>query len=196
MSSPSPVYAGIDPGKSGAVAFINDAGLVMRLSPIPLVESAKGGRDEYNLPAIADLFRVGGVPLFVTLEKSQPLPAFIGPRGPDGKQEQISGGSVANYNRGLSRGFEWMLVAMRIPYQLVAPRTWQAAMHAGAPGSDTKQRSILAAQRLFPGVSLRRTALSRKPHDGIAEALLLAEYGRRTYAGTLGWAQVAKDRRA
>jgi len=65
----------------------------------------------------------------------------------------------------------WMLTALEIPYQLVAPQTWQRAMHAGTPGSDTKQRSILAAQRLFPSVDLRRNRKGRRPDDGLADAL-------------------------
>jgi hypothetical protein len=34
-------------------------------------------------------------------------------------------------------------------------------------------------EKLFPGVDLRATERSRKPSDGLAEALLMAEYARR-----------------
>jgi len=80
-------------------------------------------------------------------------------------------------------GFAWLLEALEIPYQLVSARTWQKSMLAGTSGADTKQRSILAAGRLFPGVNLKRSARARKADDGIADALLLAEYARRTKNG-------------
>jgi hypothetical protein len=54
-------------------------------------------------------------------------------------------------------------------------------MLEGTQGDDTKQRSIIAAKRLFPEVSLRRTERSRKDDDGISDAILLAEYGRRIH---------------
>ena len=53
---------------------------------------------------------------------------------------------------------------------------------AGTPAGDTKQRSVIAAQRLFPGVSLLPTERSRKASDGLADALLLASYGQRQAA--------------
>ncbi len=81
---------------------------------------------------------------------------------------------MANYHRGYSRGIiEGLLTALRIPYQLVAPQAWQRVMHQGTPQGDTKVRSILAAQRLFPDVSLLRSAGSRKLDDGLADELLL-----------------------
>jgi hypothetical protein len=102
-------------------------------------------------------------------------------KGADGK-EIISSG-LAQFHRGVQWGFAWMLQAFQFPHELVHPRRWQSLMHAGTPGQNTKQRSILAAQRLFPDVELRRTQRSRKADDGFAEALLLAEFGRRTRNG-------------
>lgn len=137
---------------------------------MPLVASGPKGRDEYDVPVIADLFRLWkheGV--FVTVEKQQPMPLE-------------KGGSIANFNRGMGRaGWEWLLTALKVPHQLVAPQTWQKAMHLGAPGADTKQRSIIAAHRLFPDVSLTRGGRATKDLDGKAEALLLAEFGRRIH---------------
>ncbi len=108
----------------------------------------------------------------MTVEKLQPLPRSMG-------------GSAANFARGLSRGFEWMLVALGIPYQLVSPQAWQKVMHAGTSGHDTKQRSVVAAQRLFPGITFQRSERSRRVDDGLCEAALIAEYGRRVRQGGL-----------
>jgi len=105
------------------------------------------------------------------IEKSEPMPP------------KMKGGSVASFHRGVARGWEWMCAGMGIPYLLVAPAQWMRSMHIGTPGADTKQRSILAAQRLFPGANLMRTERARKPDDAFAEALLLAEYGRVAMIG-------------
>jgi len=51
---------------------------------------------------------------------------------------------------------------------------------------DTKAMALLAAKRLFPSVDLTATERSKKPHDGIVDALLLAEYGRRKSTGDDG----------
>jgi hypothetical protein len=157
--------------------MLDQAGSVLEVAPMPVIKASKGkGRDEYDLVGIRHLVErhrdLAEGHLFVTVEKPQPLPPKLG-------------GGIANYARGVSRGWEWLLVALGIPYQLVAPRIWQAEMHAGMPGSDLKQQSILSASRLFPRVSLKRTQLSRVPDDGIAEALLLAEWGRRVQLGGL-----------
>ena len=50
---------------------------------------------------------------------------------------------------------------------------------------DTKVMSLIAATRLFPGDSFLPTTTVKpnKPHDGIVDALLIAEYGRRLLNG-------------
>ena len=62
-------------------------------------------------------------------------------------------------------------------YYTPLPSQWTKTALAGVPG-DKKQRNILACHRAFPNVSLIFPR-KRKPHDGAADALLLAEYGRR-----------------
>lgn len=165
-------FVGIDPGKAGGFAVIDDGGRVVQLCTTPTVIAGEGkkAREEYDLPACRELLRAlaAAGPLFVVVEKGQPMPLE-------------KGGTIANFNRGVARGWEWMLVALMVPYELVAPRTWQAVLHAGTPGQNMKQRSILAVHRLFPSVSLRRTARCSTDHDGMAEALLLAEWGRRRH---------------
>jgi len=165
-------FVGVDPGKSGAIAILWDYGTV-EISPMPIIVSGKS-RPQYDIGQIKELFwdfiRPGSGPhgVFVSVERSQALPPRMG-------------GSIANFERGVSRGWEWLLTALAIPFQMVAPRSWQATMLIGTAGTDTKQRAAIAAQRLFPGVNLKRTERTRKLDAGFCDALLLAEYGRRTY---------------
>ncbi len=177
------ISIGIDPGKKGGLALIN--GDRVSVQPMPIIPGGKRARDEYDLVAIRDwLLRCKNLSknaaaydpkaspglMLVTVEKSQPLPPKFG-------------GGISNYQRGCSTGWAWMLTGLGIRFQLPPPRQWQKVMHLGTSGADTKQKSIIAAQRLFPDVSLHRTEKCRKLDDGLADALLLAEFGRRTQEG-------------
>lgn len=85
-------------------------------------------------------------------------------------------GVVSMFNFGHNLGFiEGVLRAMDLPYQLVPPQTWKKEFSL----TSDKAKSIEVCQKLFPKVSLLATPRSRKPSDGIAEAVLMAEYARR-----------------
>lgn len=88
-------------------------------------------------------------------------------------------GVTSMFNFGFNKG--WILgvlYALGIPTQLVSPQKWKRAF--GLDGD--KQKSIACASRLFPNANLFATPRCKKSHDGICEALLMAEYGRRAYA--------------
>ena len=90
-----------------------------------------------------------------------------------------------------------LLMANKIPYHLVPPKTWQKEMWDNkdlvvsyktikVKGKDvskkdinTKQTSINAAKRIFPNIDLRRTEKCKNYDDNKVDSLLLAEYGRR-----------------
>lgn len=77
---------------------------------------------------------------------------------------------------GKSAGFiEGVLAALGIGYQLIPPKTWKAEFGLNSDKAD----SIAVCKRLFPGVNLLASEKCRKDSDGMAEALLLAEYARR-----------------
>lgn len=68
----------------------------------------------------------------------------------------------------------------RYPCTIVRASTWQRTMFAGlGTVKDTKAASIARAKQLFPGVNLIPEGC-KKPQDGLSDALLLAEFGRRT----------------
>ena len=183
------IFIGVDPGKKGALAVVGDIVRILEVTSMPILKGGKKARDEYDIRAIARFLEAHKDDCeLVTVEKSQPLP-MIGRRsreaviGKPGVPAPFKPGSIAQFNRGVQRGFEWLLTALEMPFQLVPPKTWMKAMHLGTPNGETKQRSILAASRLFPDFDMRRTDRCSKPDDGIAEALLLAEFGRRTRNG-------------
>jgi hypothetical protein len=149
---------GVDPGKTGAIEIVGGEFEAKGFWKMPLIKGK--GRNEYDLPKIFDLVRLfAPATAAFFIEKSQPMPSAMG-------------GSIANFHRGVARGWEWMLTALELPYYLVAPKTWQKVMLADIEGKDTKQRSLLAAKRIFPTLKIGK-------HHGSADALLIAEYGRR-----------------
>jgi hypothetical protein len=82
--------------------------------------------------------------------------------------------------RGHARAWAWMLTALHhYPVEVPAP-TWQKVMLEGVLGDDTKDRALVAARNLWPDANFTMER-ARKPHDGVVDALLLAEYGRRTW---------------
>ena len=71
-----------------------------------------------------------------------------------------------------------VLAVLGIGVQLVPPGTWKKEF--SLIGKD-KAVSIATCRYLFPGVKLRPTEKCRKDSDGMAEALLMAEYARRKF---------------
>jgi crossover junction endodeoxyribonuclease RuvC len=85
-------------------------------------------------------------------------------------------GVASSFNFGKSAGFiEGVLCALGIPYQLITPQRWKKEFTL----NSDKQKSIDVCERLFPNVDLLPTPRCKVKSDGMAEALLMAEYARR-----------------
>lgn len=144
-------FIGIDPGKSGALALLHEDGDIETFA--------------FDSSVYVDVLRRVSdyhTP-FCCVEKVGAMPGQ---------------GVVSMFNFGHNFGFiEGVLRAYSIPYQLVPPQTWKKEFSL----SSEKAKSIEVCQRLFPHANLLATERSRKPNDGIAEALLMAEYARRKY---------------
>lgn len=148
------IYIGIDPGKSGAMAVIitdeNNQPFTVKTVAFDETEYCKMLAECVSSRVICCIEKVGAMP---------------------------GQGVVSMFNFGRNLGYsEGLLQANKISYQLVPPQTWKKEF--SLIGKD-KQASIEVCRRLFPHANLLATSRSRKPHDGIAEALLMAEYARR-----------------
>jgi crossover junction endodeoxyribonuclease RuvC len=155
---------GIDNGLTGGIAIIHPDGRA-EVHVTPTIPSAKGP-PWFDEPGMVDLLAgFSGESTQVFLEQVHFLP----------KQSSTSGGKYG-MGHGLWRG---ILAALRLPYEIVTPKKWQAMMLVGDNCKDTKLAAALVARRLFPSVNLRRNDHCRRDHDGMADALLIAAYGRR-----------------
>lgn len=75
-------------------------------------------------------------------------------------------------------------------YELVQPKNWQRVVWLPEDvvlkdngRKDTKATSINAAQRLWPNQDFRKSTRAKKPHDGLVDAALMAEYLRVKHSG-------------
>ncbi len=143
------IYIGIDPGKSGAMAFIGEEGITV----IPFDEARYLG----HIRALAQ----APVQTRACVESVSAMPGQ---------------GVTSMFNFG--KGFGWILGILdsaNISYELVRPQKWKKEFSITAD----KNTSIAVCKRLFPEVSLLPTPRCKKDSDGMAEALLMAEYARR-----------------
>ncbi len=157
----TPALLGIDPGKRGALVLMPiEAGD----APIKswLLESVYEGTVDFK-------WLVGSHDVVsIWVEKAQSMP-------------QQNAASMFKYGRDYGRLLGW-IESIGIEYHLVAPQTWTKEMHRGTDEKLPKAKSLQIARRIFPDVPLVPLGC-RKPHDGIVDALLIAEYGRRMTYG-------------
>ena len=67
-----------------------------------------------------------------------------------------------------------VLEAFQMQYTLIDPRTWKNYFGISAD----KQSSIDKCKELYPGINLLPTKRCRKESDGMAEAVLIARWGK------------------
>jgi crossover junction endodeoxyribonuclease RuvC len=173
------IYIGIDPGLNGAVAVINENVLgntevdgfryLVEVFDTPTMEIESSGkvRNKYNTAAMAELLSPYlEIPPFATgrslvvLESVHSMP-----------KQGVASSFTFGEGLGMWKG---IIAAYRLPLELPSPQRWKKLMMADM-GKD-KDASRLKATQLFPVLAGK---LSRKKDDGRAEALLMAEYGRR-----------------
>ncbi len=143
---------GIDPGKSGGiVAIFNDG-----------VEAFKMPDTERDLWDLFSTIEGYCSETFAYIERVHSMPN-------DGGRAAFTFGQ----NYGMLRAF---LIASEIPFEEVIPQKWQKFWSLptlkSCGGSKTKKKNIhkAKAQQLFPKI---------KVTHAVADALLIAEYGRR-----------------
>src|SRR3990167_2280988 len=154
-------YIGIDPGLLGAIARILESGAVSTefLPIMSNVKAAARGRKRTHLNA-AELANM--------LSDLNPTVHHVFVEYTQAGMK----GALANYSLGHSSGIIMgVLSALGFSYELVRPQEWKKEFGLLTMRKDA---SRTMAQQLFPSVTL-----ALKKDDGRAEALLIAEWGRR-----------------
>jgi len=174
------IIVGIDIGITGAIAALE--GRKARVFDMPTYERDDGKRRVDRQALVGLLHRVAP-----TKRERKACVAFVerANAGPDM-------GSSAAFNFGMGYGMvQGVLADMGVRICDIAASKWKPAMGVAKSksaqfGSDEqreqqrdKEDSLKLARKLFPRLA---GELERKKHDGRAEALLIAEYGRRELA--------------
>jgi hypothetical protein len=156
------LYLGIDPGRHGALALVDSEAKIVEMRIMPVFADRVDPKGLFNL--IQSLTKDKDV--LVTLEKPIAMP----------RQS-----SVSTLSTGINFAYcEMALASLGLAYELVPPKKWQTEMHSGIDGRiDPKVRSALKCQRLFGLDQFMRTERSKKPHDGLVDAVLIAIFGQR-----------------
>lgn len=147
------LFIGVDPGKKGGIACIDTVNGICYTEP-------------YSDKALIDLCRDEG--LFSNTEHIMCCLEKVGAMPGQGVVSMFSFGQSVGYIKGVLESF-------RIPYQEITPQKWKREFGL----TSDKAKSAEICGRLFPDISLLATPRCKKPHDGMAEALLMAEYARR-----------------
>ncbi len=149
---------GIDPGLDGALVAITEQGLEFQIMPVVAV----GSRRQLDEEVLASWLRRQAIrQAHVIIEAVHAMPA-------QGVVSMFTFGTCWGLVRGICTG-------LGLSYELVRPQEWQKAMLAGQP----EGAEYLVASRLWPHLEWRSSERSRKPHGGLVDAALIAEYGRR-----------------
>jgi len=162
------IYIGIDPGQAGGIVAPNDQGEPLFVGRMPSTDRdlwdvlGPGGLDGH-------LVSVDGIAqAYAMLERVRTSP-------------QMGVVSAGTFMKGYG-ALGMALVAARIPHDEVSPQRWQAAMGCLVRGRGRREIGDVdvtakknmhkqKAQELFPSVTVTHS---------IADALLIAEYARRT----------------
>jgi len=156
-------FIGIDNGINGGIVVLDRRQSIIDKMVMPVLGK---GKKEYDIQLILS-FLNKYINSFVILEKAQP-------QFRDGRKQAFKTG----YGYGVMQG---VLTALKIPFQIEAPKTWQQFVFKGLNSDDTKIASILFCKRKWPREDWTSTQRSKKAHDGMTDAACMAYYGVNIY---------------
>jgi len=164
-------YIGIDIGKKGAYYVLGEDGSEIERGPMPMIKNELDWHELNTIMAKYDMFNG-----MVVFEK---LGLVYG----SSKKTAFSMGYQAG-------AIEMCCISNCLQHTMTPAKKWQEEIFqgltkiykTGTKGPlDTKAMALIAAKRLFPKVNLLMTERSTVAHDGIVDALLMAEYARRKF---------------
>lgn len=143
---------GIDPGIEGAISVIDNKGVAVYIATMPSM------KDLYSKIKEAE-------PDYVVIEA-----AFT----------NKNQGNKSNFTIGKNYGtILGTLYSYGVQVEEVYPITWKSYLRLVGGG---KEAAVAMAEVLFPQTVKAMGSLNKKRHEGLAESLLIAEWGRQQLA--------------
>lgn len=158
---------GIDPGLDGGIAILVN-NIISEAIIMPTKIGIRGKREIDSASIFTILNQVPVNNLYcnidlVIVEQVHSMP---------------KSGVVASFSFGKSVGkMLGVLEVLKLKVEEITPQAWKKEILSGTDKS--KAAAIGYVQSRFPEVNLLATLKCKKPHDGMADAICLAEYGRR-----------------
>lgn len=150
---------GIDPGLSGAIAFLDPETHEIEIHDMPVLTITRNGKKKRTI----DLYALG-----MLMDSKRNEIRFAVVEAPSSRPGE---GVTSAFTFGFACAAAQMAVAANIiPMDLVAPATWKRALRL----SDDKDASRFLASKTYPKSASLWPLVK---HDGRAEAVLLAHYG-------------------
>lgn len=147
-------YLGIDPGKTGAWALLDERGYYKYSGLCP-----------DNVVAMAQVLK--------GYDLDQQMEGPIHLVGLEAVHAMPGQGVTSMFTFGTNFGqWQGILAALGLPFELITPQRWQKAV------LDSSRDAMAYARRRWP-----EAPLARKKDDGVADALCLAEYVRCKHQG-------------
>jgi hypothetical protein len=152
---------GIDPGNTGAIVYLFGKN-EMAFHPMPYDKDKK----EISYDAIVEILEEFSNADHIMLERAMPMAM--------GAKHAFTYGRFFNM-------LEMACKFSDIPTTYVEPSKWHKELLQGIDSNlKPKARSLIALDRLLPKLKKQIPANKNgKLHEGVVDALLLAEYGRR-----------------
>lgn len=166
------IFIGIDPGKKGGIARIDESDNTLETWAMPLI-----GDNEYDLRSIKDIIqsatqKASVNDVFGVIEKQHCMPG-----------EGLPHTFTTGFGYGMLLG---LFTALDVPYRIVTAKEWQKNLFKGLGyRMDTKVASILVAKRQFPHNDFRATERSKKDSDGLTDAANICVYAKKIFKNEL-----------
>lgn len=157
------LFVGIDPGLRGGICALLEDGTPEFVLPLPVYE------DSIDVLELAEVLAdyKGQYDIVAMIEDIIPMPR-------QGVKSTVKNGFIHGALRAT-------LDLCGHGFYNVSPKEWQSVMLAGLRNGTSKEKSIVVASALV-GADKIATPTGR-PHDGLADAVCIAEYCRRTLLG-------------
>lgn len=163
------LYTGIDCGLDGGISLVDTDGKLLQSMVMPTISNGKGRKiDLKTLNEYFDSASTYSIETFIVEDPGGHAPSAAGLRS-------------MTYSFAV---VEALLVAHELRYITIPSQKWQKEfwnkpkMPKGKK-FNTKAAALITAQKIFPTEKWLKSKRCTKPHDGMIDAALLAEYGRR-----------------
>lgn len=154
-------YLGIDNGLRGGLVWLSETGEILRKEVMPTQNIGKNDIVDYDDLSVLLAFDLEAHVLFEGAAK-------------------FSQGVKALCSTWHSCGIvETTLKSLKMRWEGIDAQRWQKAILPGRKSGETKAAALATATKLWPRELWLETPRCSKPHDGMIDAALIAEYARR-----------------